>query len=125
VDVVEISKQINKRKNVRTQSMMTRLLLAFAVIGLVVANAKTYGIDLYQPAMLGSIELAPGHYDVDVADMKAVFRNGRIHGEAPVKMEDADMKYNRTSVVLANNGGQMHIQEIHIAGTKVKLVFVE
>ena len=105
--------------------MMTRLLLAFAVAGLAVASAKTYSIDLFQPAMLGNIELAPGHYSVDVADMKAVFRNGRIHGEAAVKTEDADTKYNRTSVVLTNNGGQMHIQEIHIAGTKVKLVFAE
>jgi hypothetical protein len=105
--------------------MMTRLLLAFAVAGLAVASAKTYEIDLFQPAMLGTIELAPGHYSVEVAEMKAVFRNGRIHGAAPVKMEDADMKYNRTSVLLANTGGQMHIQEIHIAGTKTKLVFTE
>jgi hypothetical protein len=105
--------------------MMTRLLLAFAVAGLAVASAKTYSIDLFQPAMLGNVELAPGHYNVDVADMKAVFRNGRIHGEAPVKTEDADTKYNRTSVVLTNNGGQMHIQEIHIAGTRMKLVFAE
>jgi hypothetical protein len=105
--------------------MITRLLLAFALAGLAVASAKTYAIDLYQPAMLGSFELAPGHYSVDVADMKAVFRNGRIHGEAPVKMEDVDNKYNRTSVVLTNNGGQMHIQEIHIAGTRMKLVFAE
>lgn len=105
--------------------MMTRLLLAFAVAGLAVASAKTYQIDLFQPAMLGDIALAPGHYSVDVADMKAVFRNGRIHGQAPVKMEDADTKYNRTSVLLKNNGGQMHIQEIHIAGTRMKLVFAE
>ena len=104
---------------------MKKLLLLFAVAGLAVASAKTYEIDLFQPAMLGDISLAPGHYSVDVADMKAVFRNGRIHGEAPVKMEDADMKYNRTSVLLTNNGGQMHIQEIHIAGTKLKLLFTE
>jgi hypothetical protein len=105
--------------------MMTRLLLAFAVAGLAVASAKTYAIDLFQPAMLGDISLAPGHYSVEVTEMKAVFRNGRIHGEAPVKMQDADTKYNRTSVLLLNNGGQMHIQEIHIAGTKMKLVFAE
>jgi hypothetical protein len=109
--------------------MMTRLLLAFAVAALAAVSAKTsaktYAIDLYQPAMLGTIELQPGHYSVEVAEMKAVFRNGRIHGEAPVKMEDADTKYNRTSVLLNNNGGQMHIQEIHIAGTKTKLVFTE
>jgi len=104
---------------------MKKLLLLFAVAGLAVASAKTYEIDLFQPAMLGDISLAPGHYSVDVADMKAVFRNGRIHGEAPVKMEDADMKYNRTSVLLTNNGGQMHIQEIHIGGSKIKLLFTE
>ena len=104
---------------------MKKLLLLFAVAGLAVASAKTYEIDLFQPAMLGDISLAPGHYSVDVADMKAVFRNGRIHGEAPVKMEDADMKYNRTSVLLTNNGGQMHIQEIHIGGSKMKLLFTE
>ena len=104
---------------------MKKLLLLFAVAGLAVASAKTYEIDLFQPAMLGDISLAPGHYSVDVADMKAVFRNGRIHGEAPVKMEDADMKFNRTSVLLTNNGGQMHIQEIHIGGSKIKLLFTE
>jgi hypothetical protein len=124
VNVIEISKT-NHLNNVRRHSMMTRLLLALAVAGLAVASAKTYAVDLFQPAMLGSIELAPGHYNVEVADMKAVFRNGRVHGEAPVKMEDADAKYNRTSVLLINSGGQMHIQEIHIAGTKTKLVFTE
>ena len=105
--------------------MMTRLLLAFAVAGLAVATAKTYAIDLYQPAMLGSTKLAPGHYSVDVDGTKAVFRNGKIHGEAPVKMQDAETKYNRTSVWLANNCGQMHIQEIHIGGSKVRLLFTE
>jgi hypothetical protein len=75
--------------------------------------------------MLGTTELAPGHYDVNVVDMKAVVRNGRIHGEAPVKMEDGDAKYARTSVVLTSEGGQMHITEIHIGGTKTKLVFTE
>ena len=104
---------------------MKKLLLLFAVAGLAVASAKTYEIDLFQPAMLGDISLAPGHYSVDVDGTKAVFRNGKIHGEAPVKMQDAETKYNRTSVLLANNGGQMHIQEIHIGGSKIKLLFTE
>jgi hypothetical protein len=104
---------------------MKKLLLLFAVAGLAVASAKTYEIDLFQPAMLGDISLAPGHYSVDVDGTKAVFRNGKIHGEAPVKMQDVETKYNRTSVLLANNGGQMHIQEIHIGGSKIKLLFTE
>lgn len=106
--------------------MRTRLLLAFLALGLAaMASAKTYSIELFQPAMLGTTELQPGMYSVEVADQKAIVRMGKIHGEAPVKMEDGDAKYSRTSVVLLNSGGQMHIQEIHIGGTKMKLVFTE
>ena len=105
--------------------MRTRLLLAFMAAGLAVAAAKTYAIDLFQPVMLGSTQLKPGHYSVDVEGEKAVLRNGKIEGEANVKMEDSAQKYDRTSVVLLNSEGQMHIQEIHIGGTKMKLVFVE
>jgi hypothetical protein len=105
--------------------MRIRLLLAVLAAGLAVAATKTYSIDLFQSTMLGNTELAPGQYTVEVVDQKAIVRNGRIHGEAPVKMEEADMKYTRTSVVLLNSGGQMHIQEIHVGGTKTKLVFAE
>src|SRR5713226_8957980 len=105
--------------------MTTRLLFAFAVAGLAMASAKSYSIDLFQPAVLGSTELAPGHYSVDVDDQKAVIRNGKIHGEAPVKVESADKKYNTTTVRFANGDGKYHIQEIHVGGTKTKLVFAE
>ena len=105
--------------------MRKRLLWALLAAGLGIASAKTYGIDLYQPAMVGNTALSPGHYTVEVVDQKAVLRSGKVHGEASVKMEDADRKYDRTSVVLSNNGGQMHIQEIHIGGSKIKLVFTE
>jgi hypothetical protein len=105
--------------------MRTRLLLVFLAAGLAVVSARTYGIDLFQPVMLGSTELKPGHYTVEVEGDKAKLRNGKLEGEAPVKMEDGDRKYDRTSVVLLNDGGQMHIQEIHIGGTKTKLVFAE
>jgi hypothetical protein len=105
--------------------MRTRLLLAFLAAGLAVASAKTYAIDLFQPVMLGSTPLKPGHYTVNVDGEKAVLRNGKVEGEATVKMEDVDQKYDRTSVVLLNSDGQMHIQEIHIGGTKMKLVFAE
>lgn len=107
--------------------MRIRLLLAFLglVAGLAVASAKTYSIDLFQPVMLGGTQLKPGHYTVEVQGDKAVLRNGKLEGEAAVKMEDNAQKYERTSVVLLKDGGEMHIQEIHIGGTKMKLVFAE
>jgi hypothetical protein len=109
--------------------MRTRLLLILLNVGLAaglaVGAAKTYAIDLFQPVMFGSTQLKPGHYTVNVDGDKAVLRNGKLGGEAPVKMEDAAEKYGRTSVVLLEESGQMRIHEIHIGGTKMKLVFAE
>ncbi len=105
--------------------MKKRLVFLFLAIGVAIASAKSYSIDLFQPSLLGSTELAPGHYNVDVNGDKAVIRNGRIHGEAPVKVESVEKKYNSTTVRFANADGKMHIQEIHVGGTTTKLVFAE
>jgi hypothetical protein len=75
--------------------------------------------------MVGSTQLRPGEYQVEVADQKAVFRNGKIEGQAPVKVEATDVKYGSTTVRFSNGDGKMHIQEIHLGGTKTKLVFSE
>jgi hypothetical protein len=130
VVLAEISKtKTTKIKFENGDSMRTRLLSLLLGIGLAagfaVAGAKTYAIDLFQPVMLGSTQLKPGHYTVAIDGDKAVLRNGKLEGEAQVKMEDADHKYNQTSVVPLESGGQMHIAEIHIGGTKTKLVFTE
>jgi hypothetical protein len=107
--------------------MKKKFLLAIGVAGLAIASAKAkaYSIQLYEPAMLGSMTLAPGEYKVDVDGDKAVVRNGKTVGEAPVKVESADTKYNTTTVRFTNGDGKMHIQEIHVGGTKTKLVFNE
>jgi hypothetical protein len=101
------------------------VVLALSVAGLALAGTKSYSFILYQPALLGSTALAPGEYQVSVVDDKAVVRNGRIHGEAAVKVESTDRKYDITTVRFDNGDGKMHIQEIHVGGTKTKLVFNE
>jgi hypothetical protein len=100
-------------------------LLVLGVAGLALAGSNSYSITLYQPAMFGGAALAPGEYRVDVVDRKAVISNGRIHGEAPVKVETADSKYNTTTVRFNNEDGKMHIDEIHVGRSKTKLVFHE
>jgi len=105
--------------------MTKRLLLVFAIAGLAVASAKTYTINLFQPAVLGDMQLAPGTYNVEVVDQKAVISNGKMHGEAPVKVETADTKYTTTTVRFNSADGKMHLQEIHVGGSKMKLVFAE
>lgn len=101
------------------------LMLVIGVAGLATAGTKSYSIELHEPALLGANVLAPGEYRVEVFDQKAVIRNGKTHCEAPVKVESADRRYGTTSVRFNKGDGKMHIQEIHIGGTKTKLVFNE
>lgn len=105
--------------------MRKALMLAMGVAGLAASGTKSYSIDLHEPALLGTTALAAGEYRVDVVDQKAVVRNGKAHCEAPVKVENGDRRYGTTSVVFNNGDGKMHIQEIHIGGTRTKLVFGE
>jgi hypothetical protein len=105
--------------------MKRRLLFTFALAGLAVASAKSYTVNLFQPAMVGNTELKPGEYKIEVVDQKAVIRNGKIESQTPVKVETGDVKYDTTTVRFSNGDGKMHILEIHIGGTKTKLVFNE
>jgi hypothetical protein len=106
--------------------MIRKVLLSFAVVALAaVAGAKSYTVNLYEPAVIGGTELKPGEYKVEVVDQKAVIRNGKMHGEFPVKVENSDSRYNSTSVRFSNGDGRLHIQEIHVGGTTTKLVFSE
>jgi hypothetical protein len=104
---------------------MRRLLFSFGILALAVAGAKSYNMNLFQPATVGGTELTPGEYKVEVVDQKAVIRNGKIDAQAPVKVETVDRKYDNTTVRFATGDGKMRIQEIHLGGTKTKLVFGE
>lgn len=105
--------------------MTKKLLLVFAIAGLAVASAKSYTVRLPQAVVLGNMQLDPGTYNVEVVAQKAVITNGKMHGEAPVKVETAEMKYTTTAVRYSNADGKAHLQEIHIGGSTMKLVFSE
>jgi hypothetical protein len=106
--------------------MIRIVLLSFAVVALAaVAGAKSYTVNLFEPAVLGGTELKAGEYKVEVIDQKAVVRNGKLHGEFPVKVETSDSRYSTTTVRFSNGDGKLHIQEIRLGGTTTKLVFSE
>ena len=103
--------------------MRKLVLIAVGAAGLLMAGTKSYSFTLYEPALLGATTLKAGDYQVRVMDEKAVIRNGKNHSEAPVKVESVGQRYSATTVRFDNGDGKMHIQEIHIGGTKTKLVF--
>jgi hypothetical protein len=103
--------------------MKSRIVFAFGVLGLAIASAKSYSLNLYSAVTVGGTELKPGQYSVEVKESKAIISNGRVQSEAPVKVESVDSKYPSTTVRLANDGGKMQIEEIRLGGTRTKLVF--
>ena len=103
--------------------MTKRLVIAFLVLALAVACAKTYYVTLYQPTVVAGVELKPGEYRLDLNGDKVVLKNGRHVAESTVKVEDNGEKFSRTSVRYDNGKGQYLIREIRLGGTSLKLVF--
>jgi len=105
--------------------MIEKLGLCFGVLALAAASAATanYQVTLFQPSVIAGAELTPGEYRVSVDEHKAIIKSGKKMVEANVKVENADRKYRTTSVVYSNRDGKYLLQEIHIGGTHMKLVF--
>jgi len=102
--------------------MTKRLLLAFVTLALAAASAKTYRVTIFEPALLGSAELKPGDYKVEVTGDKMVITSGRKSVEASVTVENGKEKFASTTVRYSNGDGKYRIQEIRLGGTSTKLV---
>ncbi len=89
------------------------------------AGTKSYTVAVYKPVLAGATELQPGDYQLKVEGDKATLHKGKISAENPVKVETVTERYPSTTVVLMNGDGKLHIKEIHLAGTKTKVVFTE
>ena len=106
--------------------MMRKFALSFGLLAVAAfAGAKSYTVSLFVPSTIGSESFAPGDYKIEVVDQKAVIRNGKLHGEFPVKVEEGGDRYHSTTVRYTNADGKMRVQEIHLGGTNTKLVFGE
>ena len=102
--------------------LIRKAALFLLVAGLAVAAAHTYTVTLFEKATFGGTELAPGAYKIEVADQKAILHLGKTQSESAVKIEEAAAKYGTTSIRLTNKDGKMRIEEIHLGGTKTKLI---
>ena len=98
-------------------------LVAFA--GLAMASAKSYTLSLFFPVKVGTTQLKAGEYRLEVADNKVIITSGKLRGEAQVRVEENGTRYNTTTVRVAGAAGDQRIQEIHIGGTKTRLVLNE
>lgn len=99
--------------------MVKRLTIGFATFALAVASASSYNVTFFEPVVVNGTTLKPGDYKVEVNNDKAVLKRGKAVAESPVKVENSEDKYARTSVRLVGT----QVEEIRVGGTHTRLIF--
>jgi uncharacterized protein (DUF2345 family) len=101
--------------------MVKNVLLGFATAALAVASAaSSYSVTFYQPVTVNGTQLKAGDYKLELKDNgMAVIKQGKTMTEAPVKVENENEKFSRSSVRISE--GQ--VEEIRLGGTSKRVVF--
>ena len=102
----------------------SKLAVCFGALAMAVASAASnYSVTLFEPSVIGSKELKPGDYRLEVNGEKAVLKAGKNTVEAAVKVENGSEKFARTVVKYGIGDGKYRVQEIRLGGTSTTLVF--
>ena len=102
---------------------MKNLLLAFTLLGVSIASAKTHTITLTSPAAIGNSQLKGGEYKLELNGDSVLVKDGKMVNEFAVHVENEARKFDSTSITTSSRGGSNRIEEIRLGGTTVKLVF--
>jgi len=100
--------------------ILTMVTLAVTAIA---GAATTYKVKIADPVTIDGKVLKAGEYKVEVNDTNAVIRNGKDSTEVKVRTESNSRKFDATTVRYTKDGGSNKLEEIHIGGTKTKLIF--
>jgi|HubBroStandDraft_3_1064219.scaffolds.fasta_scaffold142558_2 hypothetical protein len=104
--------------------MIRRILLLSAISLAAVSaadKASKFEVTLYQTTVVNGTAFKAGDAKVELADGKAVLRQGKLTAEIPVKVEMAKDKYAQTRV-----GYREHqITDISVGGTNKHILFPE
>ncbi len=106
--------------------MKKSLIVTFlTVASFSIASAKTYEIVLSNVTKAGSVQLKPGQYKVKVQGSNAIFTDVTSSKSftTPVKVENAEKKFETTRVQTTKDGEADKLQEIDLGGSSTKLDF--
>jgi hypothetical protein len=105
--------------------MKLKLAIAFAVLGMSFASAKSFQITLNAPTQAGTLDLQPGQYDVSLSGTTVKFTqvNSGKSVATNATVENAEKKFQNTTVDSTDVSGKTKIQEIDLAGTVTKVKF--
>ena len=104
--------------------MFKKIVLAFAVLSLAAASAASrYTITITQPSVVKGNQLKAGDYRLNVEESKVTIANGKESVQVPVQVENNGQKFDNTAIRYSEEGGKLTISEIHIGGTRTRLIF--
>lgn len=104
---------------------MKKFMLLFAVAGLSVAGAKSFDVTFTSPAVLGSMEVPAGQYQLKLDGSKVTLinpYNGKKM-EADATVQAMPTKFSETVVQSKHVDGKDLVDEIQLGGTKTALDF--
>jgi len=104
--------------------MIRKSMLALGVLALSAMGA-TYHLSITSPTWVGTTQLKPGEYSLEVQGDKVMLKSGKNLTEIPAKVETESTKYDYTSLHITNTDGKNTLEEIWVGGTKTKIVVMK
>jgi len=99
---------------------LTKLAFGLTALALGLASAaSSHSFDLKKPVTIGSTQLQPGRYRVEMQGDKAVLKTGKSVVEVPATLGKSDQKYGTTGIVTVGP----KLVEIDLGGTTEKILF--
>ena len=104
--------------------MSKNLIVAFVVFAVALAwAASSHTVNFSKPAIIGSTEIKPGDYKLELNGNKAILTKGKTTVEADVTVEEGANKFYQTSACCLGEDGKYRLQEIRVGGTNTKVTF--
>lgn len=101
--------------------IIVAVLTVAATLGFAAANR--YRVDIPNAVWVGTAELKPGSYTLELEGDKATLRAGASSVEVPVKVESATKKHDQTAVTISRQDNKAFLKEIRLRGTATTVVF--
>ncbi len=106
--------------------MTKNLIITFVVFAVALAWAASgHTVNFAKPAVVGSTEIKPGDYKLELNGNKATLTKGKTTVEADVTVEEGGSKFLQTSACCLGEDGKYRLQEIRVGGTNTKITFKE
>lgn len=107
--------------------MLTKLVVAFAVLALAAAFAGTVPavahVTFTQAVVLSGTTLQAGEYRLLIGDAKVTFSLDKQTFDIPAKIATAPKKFDNNEVECTVDGMKTIVHQINLGGTKTFLIF--